>query len=137
MGFRRGEGNEKLLICVACDNPMALDAEYCSECGAKRSVATGYEKIENTILPNEVEQISAKVKPQVISSKAPELRLKLGRELLRFNQVLIRKKRAILFKLFKRFLSAIGYILISFFDLSCSLPRTSLFMNSSVAIRCS
>ena len=97
MGFRRGEGNEKLLICVACDNPMALDAEYCSECGAKRSVATGYEKIENTILPNEVEQISAKVKPQVISSKAPELRLKLGRELLRFNQVLIRKKRAILF----------------------------------------
>ena len=45
MGFRNGSGSEKLLNCVACHEPMALDAEFCSECGVRRAVATGYESV--------------------------------------------------------------------------------------------
>lgn len=45
MGFRNGSGNEKLLNCVACNEPMALDAEFCSECGVRRAIATGYESV--------------------------------------------------------------------------------------------
>ena len=43
MGFRQGSGSEKLLNCFACNEPMALDAEFCTDCGARRAVATGYE----------------------------------------------------------------------------------------------
>jgi hypothetical protein len=43
MGFRNGSGSEKLLNCSACNEPMALDAEFCSDCGVRRAIATGYE----------------------------------------------------------------------------------------------
>lgn len=43
MGFRRGSGDEKLLTCKACGEPMAISAEFCSECGVSRAVAVGYE----------------------------------------------------------------------------------------------
>jgi len=97
MGFRRGEGNEKLLTCVSCENPMALDAEYCSECGAKRAVATGYEKIENDLVETDIGQKSLKSESRVINSKLSKFRTKLDSGFLRFNKVLIKNKRSILF----------------------------------------
>ena len=60
MGFRQGDGDEKLLTCIACSKPMSIDAEFCSECGAKRSVATGYEvnaSVETSILSQEIKEI--------------------------------------------------------------------------------
>jgi len=41
MGFQHGDGNEKLLTCAECSSPMELDAQFCVECGAKRTQAIG------------------------------------------------------------------------------------------------
>ena len=52
MGFRRGSGDEKLLICKACGEPMAISAEFCIECGVSRAVAIGYEAAPEAELAN-------------------------------------------------------------------------------------
>jgi hypothetical protein len=43
MGIANGSGNENLINCPACNEAMASDAEFCSECGAQRVGTTGNE----------------------------------------------------------------------------------------------
>ncbi len=41
MGFRHGDGSEKLINCSNCDTLMEIDAQFCVECGTKRTQALG------------------------------------------------------------------------------------------------
>ena len=61
MGFRHGDGTEKLLNCLNCEAPMELDAQYCVECGTKRTEALSHKSskeavgiLTSAVLPNEV-----------------------------------------------------------------------------------
>ena len=119
MGFRRGSGSEKLLNCVACDQPMALDAEFCSECGAKRAIATGYEKHETEADPKPMVEETAK-KSQVINRKLPSIRIKLGKQNEIFNSLLTRKRQSI-------FISAISMLFIA----SYVLIQTIIFSSQT------
>lgn len=114
MGFRNGSGSEKLLSCVACNEPMALDAEFCSECGVRRAVATGYESVtlqsesaagalKDGVLGNlnqgiqnlgdSVEKSQKKIKNGLL--RVSRVRFYFGERISRFNQFLLLKKKIV------------------------------------------
>ena len=114
MGFQNGSGSEKLLSCVACNEPMALDAEFCSECGVRRAVATGYESVisesesaagalRDGVLGNlnqgfqnlgdSVEKSQKKLKDGV--QKVSQVRFYFGERISRFSNFLHLKKRIV------------------------------------------
>lgn len=114
MGFRNGSGSEKLLNCFACHEPMAIDAEFCSECGVRRAVATGYESADQPFegitdsfkkvgllsatsgLKNLTKTIGDNQK-KVASNlrKVSRIRFFLGEKLTKFNNVLIQRRKLI------------------------------------------
>lgn len=47
MGFRHGDGSEKLLVCTNCNSDMELDAQFCVACGTKRTEAIGVKNSTN------------------------------------------------------------------------------------------
>ena len=114
MGFRNGSGSEKLLSCVACNEPMALDAEFCSECGVRRAVATGYESVTSESesaagalrdgvlgnlnqgfqnLGDSVEKSQKKLKDGV--QKVSQIRFFFGERISRFSNFLHSKKKIV------------------------------------------
>jgi hypothetical protein len=59
MGFRHGDGSEKLLVCTNCNSDMELDARFCVECGIRRTDAIG---VKNSALHQNEEFNDSKVK---------------------------------------------------------------------------
>jgi len=114
MGFQNGSGSEKLLSCVACNEPMALDAEFCSECGVRRAVATGYESVASESESNKgslsdgvlgglnqgiqsfgesMQESQKKLKGGV--QKVSQIRFYLGERISNFSNFLHLKKRIV------------------------------------------
>ena len=114
MGFRNGSGSEKLLNCVACHEPMALDAEFCSECGVRRAVATGYESAASESetkqgslsdgvigslnqgiqsFGDSIQESQKKLKSSV--QKVSQIRFYIGERISLFNNFLHLKKRIV------------------------------------------
>ena len=137
MGFRNGSGSEKLLSCVACNEPMALDAEFCSECGVRRAVATGYESVtshsesaagalRDGVLGNlnqgiqnlgdSVEKSQKKLKNGV--HKVSQVRFYFGERISRFNQFLLLKKKLV-------FVATAGMVVAGSYILTQTLIFTS------------
>ncbi len=114
MGFQNGSGSEKLLNCAACHEPMALDAEFCSECGVRRAIATGYEAVgseseSNTgsfsdgvfgnlnqgiqSFGNSIQESQQKLKSGV--QKVSQIRFYFGERISRFSNFLHLKKKIV------------------------------------------
>jgi len=114
MGFQNGSGSEKLLSCVACNEPMALDAEFCSECGVRRAVATGYESVGSESetkqgslaggvigslnhgiqsLGDSMQENQEKLKSRV--QKVSQIRFFFGERISRFSNFLHSKKKIV------------------------------------------
>ena len=130
MGFRQGGGSEKLLECKSCGEPLALDAEFCPECGVPRSIATGYEASIQKNLPTFIsesddnstryhderpdEESSAYRIKELNQNRVPkfaEFRILLSDRSDAFNSLLIRKKRIIFATTLGMFFIT-GYVLI-------------------------
>lgn len=52
MGFQHGDGSEKLLICGVCQAELELDANFCSECGSKRTAILSSTPVAEESNPN-------------------------------------------------------------------------------------
>ena len=133
MGFRNGSGSEKLLNCVACNEPMALDAEFCSECGVRRAVAVGYESassesdskklsLSEGVIGNlnqgiqnfgdTMQESQKKLKSGVV--KASQIRFYFGDRISRFSDFLHLKKKIV-------FAATAGMIVVSSYILTQTL----------------
>ena len=77
MGFRHGDGNEKLLICSNCNMPMEVDAQFCVECGVRRTQAIG---VKAALVPPVTPEINPPelVEPiKIKKSRDPKIRIAL------------------------------------------------------------
>ena len=77
MGFRHGDGNEKLLNCANCNMPMEVDAQFCVECGVRRTQAIG---VKPALVPPVTPEINPPelVEPiKIKKSRDPKVRIAL------------------------------------------------------------
>ena len=122
MGFRHGDGNEKLLICANCNMPMEVDAQFCVECGVKRTQAIGVKPpIAPTVIPEVgppdlVEPIKLK------KSRDPKIRIAI----LGFSGKLssgLRKRAKVVYSITSAIVAIGVYGIIQTFIFSSSSPE--------------
>lgn len=91
MGFRHGEGNEKLLSCTNCLAAMEIDAKFCVECGTKRTEAITGRTSKSTSSTSQNEESQKDVSENILTVESdselkppkvkrdPKLRIALAR----------------------------------------------------------
>jgi|688.fasta_scaffold18167_7 hypothetical protein len=137
MGFRHGEGNERLLECTNCNEPMELDAVFCVECGTKRTEALR-QKVSNKaqeeiLVPgvqleslNTVETGETSEPPpaplKVKKPRDPKVRLAISRSMEKFGATL-RKRAKVIYTVTALTLITAGYSVIQTMIFATSTPE--------------
>lgn len=122
MGFRHGDGNEKLLICANCNMPMEVDAQFCVECGVRRTQAIG---VKAALVPPVTPEINPPelVEPiKIKKSRDPKIRIAL----LGFSEKItsgLRKRAKIVYSIASIIVVIGVYGIIQSFIFSSSSPE--------------